>query len=309
MSGKKETVFSQTPKENVKSRTQPEDDAGKGKRTQTATGKTLQSGTPGSGLRSGPSMEKEKKNPKTKEDDASSSKQVQRRRNEEEDIVCFGRGKGEEVGQQESPTQNPRRYQEVKDNWDETSEQEEDTEEDTGREGITQQLQDRTGTRTTKDDENVNGAEKAEEAPILRRIAKADKALVKALLRISSLVGENDKVQQELDNVLTAHSKIKALIIEQNGEIAFQKGRNLELERLAKQTGETNIVRVTEEDRNQGAKAVVRTGCVIRNHGKESGGQVNQDAGGLDKTRHNRSNNETRTGRRCYCNYISGRRL
>lgn len=72
-------------------------------------------------------------------------------------------------------------------------------------------------------------------------------------MRISSLVGENEKVQQELDSVLTAHSKIKALIIEQNGEIAFQKGRNLELERLAKETGEIRLgerrqERVTEEE-------------------------------------------------------------
>lgn len=55
MSGKKETVFSQTPKENVKSRTQPEDDAGKGKRTQTGTGKTsVWPGTPEPGGQGGP---------------------------------------------------------------------------------------------------------------------------------------------------------------------------------------------------------------------------------------------------------------
>lgn len=258
-------------------------------------------------------MEKEKKKLKTKDDDASSSKQVQRRRyeeaHEEDDTVWFGRGKRDEIGQKESPTQNPRGYQEVKDNWDETSEQEEDIEEDTGREGSTHQLQDKTGARTTKDDENINGAEKAEEAPILRRIAKADKALVKALLRIASLVGENDKVQQELDNVLTAHSKIKALIMEQNGEIAFQKGRNLELERTAKQTGETNRDRDREEEETEieeerpSYALVVSSGTMEK---KEVAKLIKKqvDLTRLDIT----SNNETRTGRSCYYNYISGRR-
>lgn len=268
MAGKKEKVFSQTSKENAKSRPKPEDDAGKAKRTQTPMGKTLQPGTSGSARRGVPTVEKEKK-PNTKEDEVSKSKQVQSRRNEaceEKDIVWFGREKGDVVEQQESSTKNPRRYQEETDSWDETSE--EDTEEESG-EGITQQPQDKTRTRReasaqeSEEDKNAGHAaqtqppgtrtrpsktaedgdevgKSTEESPILSRITETDKALMRALVHIASLAGDNEAIQEQLDNVLTAHSRMKSIIMEQTQEIAYQKGRITELERPNNSSAETS---------------------------------------------------------------------
>ncbi|KAH9379287.1 hypothetical protein HPB48_007515 [Haemaphysalis longicornis] len=72
--------------------------------------------------------------------------------------------------------------------------------------------------------------------------------MMKALFKIASLVGENSEVQEQVDNVLTAHSKLKNIVMEQNQEIAFQRGRIAELERTTVQPRGSPQVQKTEED-------------------------------------------------------------
>lgn len=167
---------------------------------------------------------------------------------QEEDPAWF---QGEEDEEDKEERVWTTKHKIAKDNWDETTEHEEDSEGEEEQSGGTKtNLQDEeTTNQGTKTNNHENEAgKKPEEASILTRIAKADKAMMKALFKIASIVGENRDVQQEVDNILTAHSKLKTIVMEQSDEIAFQRGRIAELERTPVQTRASPQAQEMEED-------------------------------------------------------------
>ncbi|XP_075530182.1 uncharacterized protein LOC142563519 [Dermacentor variabilis] len=85
---------------------------------------------------------------------------------------------------------------------------------------------------------------KGDKSTTLSRLSKSDKATMKALLRISTLTGGDEKVTQMIETILTEQSKMKTLIMEQAQEIAYQKGRIEELER---KSSEERISRTEEQ--------------------------------------------------------------
>lgn len=263
MSGAKEkTRFPQAQSDGTKNRVpQRTSDLVMGKKAQTPVAKLPQPGTSRVVQPTPPQVnentkEKEKKKLKTKDSRQELQKEEPRRRIEKQDLSSGkepqwfqGDGSEDEEEGREHQVQKAKKDSKPKDNWDEMTEQEEDSEEESGGGLITNPLIEKTATaRTGALSGSSETGNKLEEAPILTRISKADKDMMRALVKIASLVGENTEVQEQLDNVLTAHGEMKNIIMEQTQEISFQKGRITELERTPVQNEEGQGVQPKKED-------------------------------------------------------------
>ncbi|KAL1443851.1 hypothetical protein MTO96_045792 [Rhipicephalus appendiculatus] len=77
---------------------------------------------------------------------------------------------------------------------------------------------------------------RGERGTILSRLAKTDKTMMRALIKISALTAGNETVAQQLETLISEQAKLKAMVIEQAQEIAFQKGRIQELEKNKQET-------------------------------------------------------------------------
>lgn len=117
--------------------------------------------------------------------------------------------------------------QELKDSWDDASDNEGRRQEEDPQHHQLQQ-------RTTEGDLPPQQEEKQQDrTTLLTRVAKADKAIMKALIKIATSTGQNEEVATQIDTIISEHSKLKKIIIEQGQEIAFQKGKISELEKTA----------------------------------------------------------------------------
>lgn len=120
--------------------------------------------------------------------------------------------------------------QEPKDSWEDTSDNEE---------LMSQEHFPCLKPKPTDEEPPVQHEEKQhDKITLLTRVARADKAIMKALIKIATSTGQNEEVAAQIDNVLSEHSKLKKIIIEQGQEIAFQRGRISELEKRATQNKE-----------------------------------------------------------------------
>lgn len=72
---------------------------------------------------------------------------------------------------------------------------------------------------------------KPEKTSVLARLTKADKATLKALIKISNLTGGDEEVAHQIEVILSEQARLKNLVMEQAQELAFQKGRIEELEK------------------------------------------------------------------------------
>ncbi|KAH7933106.1 hypothetical protein HPB49_008240 [Dermacentor silvarum] len=72
---------------------------------------------------------------------------------------------------------------------------------------------------------------KPEKTSVLARLTKADKATLKALIKISNLTGGDEEVAHQIEAILSEQARLKNLVMEQAQELAFQKGRIEELEK------------------------------------------------------------------------------
>ncbi|KAH7985610.1 hypothetical protein HPB49_026343 [Dermacentor silvarum] len=68
---------------------------------------------------------------------------------------------------------------------------------------------------------------------VLSKLGKADKAIMKALIKISVIAGGDDEVAKQIDSILSEHAKMKNIIMEQGQEISYQ-GEN---QRTSEQSG------------------------------------------------------------------------
>ncbi|KAL1475789.1 hypothetical protein MTO96_037020 [Rhipicephalus appendiculatus] len=66
---------------------------------------------------------------------------------------------------------------------------------------------------------------------MLSKVSKADKSTLKALIKISTLTGGDETVAQLIETVISEQAKLENIIMEQEQQIAFQKGRIEELEK------------------------------------------------------------------------------
>lgn len=260
MSGAKEkTKVSQDQSDGTKNRVpQKSNEAMTGKKAQTPVSRLPQPGTSRVVQRTSPNTnettkEKLKKKAKSKENRPEPQTAELKHRSEkrdiseEEDLQWFQEEEEDEEDKGEGTWITKGKV--VKDNWEETTEHEEDSEDERlGNAKVNPEVQGTMTEGSRKNSQENETAKKPEDARILTRITKADKAMMKALFKIASIVGENREVQEQVDNVLTAHSKLKNIVMEQSQEIAFHKGRITELERKTAQPGGGPLVHDTEED-------------------------------------------------------------
>ncbi|KAL1476363.1 hypothetical protein MTO96_036560 [Rhipicephalus appendiculatus] len=118
----------------------------------------------------------------------------------------------------------PEEQQGPKDSWEDPS----DDKEHQGEEDSQRQQ------KLTDDYPPLQQDGKQQEKPsLLTKLARADRAIMKVLTKITTATGHNDEVAALIDGVLSERSKMKKIIIEQGQEIVFQRGRISELERQA----------------------------------------------------------------------------
>ncbi|KAH9378835.1 hypothetical protein HPB48_013803 [Haemaphysalis longicornis] len=244
MSGMNENLTKEKRKQVLRTKS----DSTMAKKPQTPGIKAPQPGTsrviePGFSNTNETPKEKQKKKLKTKDFHLDPTQRAERQDNgRETDVEWFqGDEREDEEERRERRVLTTAKDVKPKDNWDETSDHEEDSEEDSGETPAAIKVA--TGAsieRTEEIGDNAQPGEKVDEAHILTRISQADKAMMRALLKIASLVGDNAEVQEQLDNVLTAHNKMKSIVMKQNEKVSFQKGRIMELER-SKAQRETSV--------------------------------------------------------------------
>lgn len=85
----------------------------------------------------------------------------------------------------------------------------------------------------------------------LMKSSRAGKTITGALIKIASLVGDDERLQEHVDVILNEQVKLKNIIIAQYEELAFLKGRISELE---KQCDEKKEHFQQDEPKEQGAQ-------------------------------------------------------
>ncbi|KAL3255708.1 hypothetical protein MRX96_046676, partial [Rhipicephalus microplus] len=112
-----------------------------------------------------------------------------------------------------------KRQEKLKDSWDDPSDNEGQVLEEDLQE---HQLQ----RQTTEEYPPLHQEEKQQEkTTLLTKVAKADMAIMKALIKISTCTGQEEGVATQIDTIISEHSKLKKLTIEQFQEIAYLKGK------------------------------------------------------------------------------------
>ncbi|XP_075531277.1 uncharacterized protein LOC142564241 [Dermacentor variabilis] len=116
----------------------------------------------------------------------------------------------------------------VKDSWD-VDENDEETD------GLKETEQANEQSQTPKVDDvqpqPLHETKKGERHLVLSKLGKAVRAIMKALIKISTISGGNEEVVKQIDSILSERSKMKNIIIEQGQEISYQEGRIKELEK------------------------------------------------------------------------------
>ncbi|KAH7964145.1 hypothetical protein HPB51_027619 [Rhipicephalus microplus] len=111
-----------------------------------------------------------------------------------------------------------KRQEKLKDSWDDPSDNEGQVLEEDLQE---HQLQ----RQTTEEYPPLHQEEKQQEkTTLLTKVAKADMAIMKAVIKISTCTGQ-EGVATQIDTIISEHSKLKKLTIEQFQEIAYLKGK------------------------------------------------------------------------------------
>lgn len=167
----------------------------------------------------------------------------------------------EEEKEEPAPKENTKKKP-AKETWDETSEEEQEVEQ--GREAPEGTIDERAtqdkGTRKTSED--VAEAKTEKQSP-LTKFSRADKAVTRALIKISSLVGDNEALQEQIDVILTEQARFKNIILKQHEELAFLKGRICEMEKHEKRESEELLEPTLEEqDRKPTYALVVSSGTL-----------------------------------------------
>lgn len=198
---------------------------------------------PSSPILNEPRKGKQKKKLKTRDFHLEPTQRAERQDyGQETDVECFqGDEREDEEERRECRVLTTAKDVNSDDNSDETSEHEEDSEEESGETpAVSKGTMKASTERTEEISDNTQPGKKVDEAHILTRISHADKEMMRALLKIASLVGDNAEVEEQLDKVLTAHNKMKSIVMEQNEKVSFQEGRIMELER-SKAQKETSV--------------------------------------------------------------------
>ncbi|KAH9372426.1 hypothetical protein HPB48_016963 [Haemaphysalis longicornis] len=147
-------------------------------------------------------------------------------------------GKGEDEQSKNHEEEEEEERQAVRDFWDDS------TEDDQEGAKICKPPRGKTNVLSSSA-EQLTRQEK--QSPVTR-MSKSDKAITKALIKISCLVGDNNELQKQVDTILTEQVKFKSIIMQQHEELAFLEGRILELER---HQNEENKQKPTEDDHPQ----------------------------------------------------------
>ncbi|XP_065308873.1 uncharacterized protein [Dermacentor albipictus] len=88
-----------------------------------------------------------------------------------------------------------------------------------------------------------------EKGPAVVRMAKCDKAMMKALMKISAAAGGDDEIMNQLDVIMSEYTKLKAITLELSHENKYQEGRLKEMEektKIAKTFAE--VTRINADD-------------------------------------------------------------
>ncbi|KAH9384422.1 hypothetical protein HPB48_026429 [Haemaphysalis longicornis] len=127
----------------------------------------------------------------------------------------------------------------AKDSWDESTEEEQEEQGDRRlQEPLKRQTREVEDTKTNEEAQR----EKLDKQSSLSRLSRADKAITKALIQIASLVGDNEKLQEQVDIILTEQVRLKSIIVSQREELAYQKGRICELEKQYENKREEDLL-------------------------------------------------------------------
>ncbi|KAH7933263.1 hypothetical protein HPB49_011013 [Dermacentor silvarum] len=89
---------------------------------------------------------------------------------------------------------------------------------------------------------------RGERHSVLSKLGKADKAIMKALIKISVIAGGDDEVAKQIDSILSEHAKMKNIIMEQGQEISYQEGRIKELVNRVEGQKKVETCHSTQED-------------------------------------------------------------
>lgn len=148
----------------------------------------------------------------------------------------------------------------TKDEWDQTSEEEQEEQETLKTPEVVCETKPQDKRRKIREDAQQ---EKTENPSPLTRFARSDKAITKALMRISSIVGDNQEIHDQIDAILTEQSRFKNMIMVQHEELAFLKGRICELEkREKKEKPQGQEVDTPEEGKKPTYALVVSSGTM-----------------------------------------------
>lgn len=73
-----------------------------------------------------------------------------------------------------------------------------------------------------------------EKGSAMTKMAKCDKAFMKALMKIAAAAGDNEQITSQLDNIMAEYTKLKTITLELSHENKYQEGRLKELEEKVK---------------------------------------------------------------------------